>query len=105
MFANLRLKHGHVMAANCRRPSDSDDPTTWPESSIDLNEIIGNSNGTFVWGGEHFVLRADNPELHSQGNQMILTADLLTAETKWNHKVQLNLSERIVIRDGEFVYE
>ncbi|KAF9163134.1 hypothetical protein DFQ26_002888 [Actinomortierella ambigua] len=104
--ANICLKQGHFLTANCKRINDSDDPSTWPESSIDINEYIGNVNGAFVWGGEHFVLTADDLHVGLQGDSIILTANLLIlSEKKWNNKVQLNLSERIVIKDGEFTFQ
>ncbi|KAG8413082.1 hypothetical protein J3459_015809 [Metarhizium acridum] len=43
---NIWLEDGHILHADCQ-----DDDGNWNESTIDLNEFIGNSDGWFEWDG------------------------------------------------------
>lgn len=40
------LENGHILHAQCR-----DTDGNWKDSTIDLNQFIGNSDGWFVWDG------------------------------------------------------
>lgn len=43
---NIWLEDGHILHAECAYGDDE-----WQESTIDLNDFVGNSDGWFVWNG------------------------------------------------------
>lgn len=43
---NIWLEDGHILHAECAYGDDE-----WNESTIDLNDFVGNSDGWFVWNG------------------------------------------------------
>ncbi|MCJ1400071.1 hypothetical protein MMC11_003274 [Xylographa trunciseda] len=63
------LTDGHVLTTT----ATSADGTTSLTSSLDLNTVVGNVNGTFSWGGTNFSQGAQNVEI-TDGFQ--LEADL-----------------------------
>ncbi len=44
---NIRLDDGHILRAELANGDGE-----WIEAEIDLDGIIGNTNGSFEWGGE-----------------------------------------------------
>lgn len=63
------LTDGHILTTT----ATSTDGTTSLTSSLDLNTVVGNVNGTFSWGGTNFSQGAQNIEV-TDGFQ--LEADL-----------------------------
>ncbi|KAJ5272412.1 hypothetical protein N7478_007537 [Penicillium angulare] len=76
------------------------------ESTLDLNQVIGNNDGNFQWGGENFADSASDIELHREGDDdvPVLRANLGTIDGDEN-AADINLGERIANEDGELVFK
>ncbi|KAL2142880.1 hypothetical protein VTI28DRAFT_648 [Corynascus sepedonium] len=78
------------------------DTGEYVEAEYDLDEIIGNRNGQFTWGGVDFSSSASDVTL-SLGADPILRATLINFEGN-RVTAEIDLSERIGNEDGEFVF-
>ncbi|KAJ5116171.1 Cyanovirin-N [Penicillium angulare] len=95
---NLRLERRYDLRATLK-----DDEGRPRESSIDLDEIIGQYNGKFVWGGQGFHRTAGKVDLVIENGRPILYARLRDFHRYWSDE-KLDLSERIVNNHGYFQY-
>ncbi|KAH8431914.1 CVNH domain-containing protein [Aspergillus melleus] len=76
------------------------------EASIDLNEYIGNNDGSFEWEGQNFSETAEDVEFHIEGDGEVpvLRAKLNNADGE-PVDADINLAERIVNDNGEFSFQ
>ncbi|KAL5362221.1 Cyanovirin-N [Aspergillus floccosus] len=97
---DIRLDDGHILVARL-----ADGEGEFHEVSIDLNEFLGNSEGSFEWGGENFSLSAEDIsfELEGDDNVPILRAKLANSEGE-HHDADVNLAERIGNENGSFAF-
>jgi hypothetical protein len=118
---SFELDDDHVLKAVLRNEDGNKN-----ESELDLNDIIGNSNGTvslpclrftswsteanhfigsFEWGGENFKDSADGIELHREGDEEvpILRAKLNNLDGD-EVDADINLAERITNDNGNLVF-
>ncbi|KAF3395799.1 Cyanovirin-N [Penicillium rolfsii] len=97
--SSIELEDGHILKATLRNEAGDE-----VESELDLNQIIGNDNGRFDWGGENFEHSAENIELtreeRDEGEPIpVLRAYLGTLDGE-NVPADINLAERITNDDG-----
>ncbi|EFY87369.1 hypothetical protein MAC_06604 [Metarhizium acridum CQMa 102] len=92
---NIWLEDGHILHADCQ-----DDDGNWNESTIDLNEFIGNSDGWFEWDGVNFSESAHDILL--DGSR--LTAEMGMVEGGNRERQGLELNDRIGNENGQLVY-
>ncbi|KAJ4126967.1 hypothetical protein NW768_008588 [Fusarium equiseti] len=69
----------------------------WVQSMINLDDIIGNIDGEFVWNGENFTHTANN--IHLDGS--VLTADLENNNGDFGSAQAIDLNEFIANINGE----
>ncbi|KAF2014478.1 CVNH domain-containing protein [Aaosphaeria arxii CBS 175.79] len=76
------------------------------EVEIELNDILGNENGSFLWGGGGFNDTAEDVHLSFEGddNWPILRARLQNEDGDFVD-ADVNLAERIGNNNGEFTFE
>ncbi|KAF2395997.1 CVNH domain-containing protein [Trichodelitschia bisporula] len=75
------------------------------DAEINLNDVLGNDNGYFTWGGQGFADSAENVTFSFEGDGVpILRAELRDAEGNLQYR-DINLSERIGNNDGGFYFE
>ncbi|KAE8167870.1 Cyanovirin-N [Aspergillus tamarii] len=76
------------------------------DASIDLNQHLGNSNGSFEWGGANFFETAENVHFNFEGddNVPILRAELQN-EAGELQPADVNLGERIINVNGQFEFQ
>ncbi|KAJ5669878.1 hypothetical protein N7462_010948, partial [Penicillium macrosclerotiorum] len=97
---SIELEEGHRLKATLRHGDDEE-----RDSELDLNDVIGNNNGEFVWGGENFKDSAENIEFHREGDDdvPVLRAVLYTIDGE-GVSADINLAERITNQDGHLVF-
>ncbi|KAL5114123.1 hypothetical protein ACEQ8H_008007 [Pleosporales sp. CAS-2024a] len=97
---DIRVDDGHLLRARLRRADGE-----WNDAEIDLNNHIGNDNGTFVWDGQNFSGSAENVHFSIEGDGQVpvLRATLFNADGNGEPR-DLNLSERISNNNGDFNY-
>jgi hypothetical protein len=97
---NIRVDDGHMLRATLFNADG--EPV---EAEFDLNSVIGNDNGTFVWGSGDFSGSAEEISFSLEGDESvpILRAILRDVEGNLEHR-DINLSERIGNDNGSFVF-
>ncbi|KAG0250474.1 hypothetical protein BG011_008320 [Mortierella polycephala] len=93
----ITLVDGHILSAHCRKANGE-----WNESKIDLNDFIGNEDGSFEWNGVNFSQTARDTSL-LLGDEAKIVADLQSRDQHLK-KSTLNLDERITNVDGRLVF-
>ncbi|KAG5982457.1 hypothetical protein E4U55_001860 [Claviceps digitariae] len=93
---DLWLEDSHILHASCRDLEDN-----FQDSSLDLNQVLGNENGYFRWGGEDFAMTASEVELDGS----VLSAIMLTEEGEPRERQGIDLNEHIGNENGRLVYE
>lgn len=98
---DIVIEDNHILKAQLRNEDDE-----LVESTIDLNEYLGNNGGVFEWDGENFSESAEDVEfsIEGDGEVPVLRALLGNGEEE-TVEADINLSERIVNENGEFVYQ
>ncbi|OQE35390.1 hypothetical protein PENCOP_c013G07719 [Penicillium coprophilum] len=98
--SNIELEDGHILKAVLRN-EDGDEE----ESTLDLNDHIGNDNGQFQWEGGDFQSSADDISLELEGDDdlPILRATLNDVDGE-GQPADINLSERIGNDNGRLVF-
>ncbi|OQE82289.1 hypothetical protein PENNAL_c0037G05506 [Penicillium nalgiovense] len=98
--SEIELEDGHILKAVLRN-EDGDEQ----ESTLDLNEHIGNDNGQFHWDGGDFHSSAEDVSLEREGDDdvPILRARLHDVEGELQD-ADINLAERIGNDNGELVF-
>ncbi|KAJ6017473.1 Cyanovirin-N [Penicillium sp. IBT 35674x] len=77
-----------------------DEDGNWLATEINLDEIIGNGDGMFVWDSVNVSQSAKN--IHLEGTT--LTADLRTADGGYRERQSIDLNERIGNDNGNLVF-
>ncbi|KAJ5563023.1 Cyanovirin-N [Penicillium sp. DV-2018c] len=97
---SIELEDGHILKAVLHN-DDGDEQ----ESTLDLNDHIGNDNGHFQWEGGNFQASAEDITFDREGDDGIpvLRAILHDVEGE-GHPADINLSERIGNSNGTLVF-
>ncbi|CAI7629395.1 hypothetical protein PCG10_008413 [Penicillium crustosum] len=97
---HIELEDGHILKAVLRN-EDGDEE----ESTIDLNDHIGNDNGQFHWDGGDFHSSADDVRFDREGDDgvPVLRATLRDVDGE-GHDADINLAERIGNDNGHLVF-
>ncbi|KAK4132230.1 CVNH domain-containing protein, partial [Trichocladium antarcticum] len=98
---DIRVDDGHILRARLQNTNGEE-----VDAEIDLNQCIGNNDGTFEWDGEGFAGSAENINFSLEGDDSvpILRASLRNVEGDLVD-ADINLSERIGNNDGNFSFE
>ncbi|GAB1316804.1 hypothetical protein MFIFM68171_07014 [Madurella fahalii] len=98
--SNIRVDGGHILKATLRAADGSEVNTTF-----DLNDIIGNNDGRFEWGGENFSHSAENINFSIEGDECVPVLRAALKDRK-GELVQddINLAERISNENGSFSF-
>ncbi|KAK3683308.1 CVNH domain-containing protein [Podospora appendiculata] len=76
------------------------------DAELDLNSILGNNDGTFVWADEGFARTAEEIHFTIEGGDNV---PILRAQLRNNggelQQADINLAERIGNDHGKFVFE
>ncbi|KAJ3546967.1 hypothetical protein NM208_g1738 [Fusarium decemcellulare] len=93
------VEDGHILKAQLASGDD------WVDAEFDLNTVLGNSGGSFEWGGENFADSAEDISFELEGDDGIpvLRASLGGGDDE-RYDADINLSEHIANVDGEFQY-
>ncbi|KAK4151730.1 Cyanovirin-N [Chaetomidium leptoderma] len=96
----IRVDDGHILRARLENSGGQ-----MVDAEIDLNQFIGNDNGSFQWEGENFSHSAEDISFSIEGDASvpILRAQLKNMEGGFNW-ADINLSERIGNEDGRFEF-
>ena len=97
---DIRVEDGHMLRATLFNANG--EPV---EAEFDLNSVIGNDNGNFVWGSGDFSGSAEEISFSLEGvdSVPILRANLADVEGNFEHR-DINLAERIGNDNGNFVF-
>ncbi|KAE8163790.1 Cyanovirin-N [Aspergillus tamarii] len=97
----VNIRDGHILFARLRNEEGE-----FQDSEINLNEFLGNNNGSFEWEGENFAESAEDISfaIEGDGEVPVLRALLLNGDGE-PVEDDINLSERVFNRNGEFVFE
>ncbi|KAJ4295453.1 hypothetical protein N0V90_007465 [Kalmusia sp. IMI 367209] len=97
----IRVEDNHILKARLQRADGE-----WQDAEIDLNNHIGNENGSFFWDGENFADSASDVHfaIEGDGEVPVLRATLLNEEGEKGIQRDLNLAERISNNDGNFSF-
>jgi hypothetical protein len=91
----IKLISGGVIGATCKTATGG-----LNNSALDLNQVLGNNNGFFSWGGKDFEASARNISLSGS----TLKAELRRIDGSWAWS-SVNLDERITNSDGNLKYQ
>ncbi|CAG8315683.1 unnamed protein product [Penicillium salamii] len=97
---DIELDDDHILKATLRDENGDEQ-----KSELNLNEIIGNNDGQFAWGGGGFLDSADDIsfELEGDDNVPVLRAKLKDVEGE-EHDADINLAECIGNDNGQLVF-
>ncbi|OHW97947.1 CVNH domain-containing protein [Colletotrichum incanum] len=97
---NIRVDDGHILRAQLHNGNGDA-----VDAELNLNDVLGNSNGSFEWGGAGFADSAEDIHFSLEGddNVPILRARLFNVEGE-AIDADVNLSERIGNNDGNFTF-
>ncbi|KAF6818380.1 cyanovirin-n family protein [Colletotrichum plurivorum] len=97
---NIRVDDGHILRAELANGDGE-----WQETEVNLNDFIGNNNGSFEWGGAGFADSAEDIHFSLEGddNVPILRARLFNVEGE-AIDADVNLAERIGNDNGNFSF-
>ncbi len=90
---NIRLHYRNILLADCRTIDG-----TYRFSSLDLDTLLGNIDGKFVWGKQGFSQSAREVTLEGT----VLTADLMNTAGAW---VSASADLSAFIRNNDGVLE
>jgi len=98
---NIELD-GSTLSTKCQKMNGDSQQT-----SIDLNQYIGNLDGKLSWGDENFSKTCKNTGLAQLLNtkQLILVAECQSADRKSYYPSELELDAHITNYDGTLEYE
>jgi hypothetical protein len=93
-----RLDDGHILRARLQKADGE-----WVDAEINLNDVIGNDDGSFEWDGVNFSESANNITFAIEGDDAVpvLRATLTNREGD-GVNADINLGERIQNIDGAF---
>ncbi|TDZ34327.1 Cyanovirin-N-like protein [Colletotrichum trifolii] len=96
----IRVDDGHILRAQLANGDGE-----WNDVEVNLNDFLGNDNGSFQWGGQGFSNSAEDIHFTLEGddNVPILRARLFNLEGE-AVDADVNLSERVGNDNGNFVF-
>ncbi|KAL2257996.1 hypothetical protein VTK26DRAFT_8855 [Humicola hyalothermophila] len=99
--SDIRVENGHILKARLRNVDGGE-----VDAEINLNDFIGNNDGSFEWGGVNFSESAEDISFSLEGDDSVpvLRANLRTIEGESVHR-DINLAERISNENGTFVFQ
>ncbi|KNG91607.1 cyanovirin-N [Aspergillus nomiae NRRL 13137] len=97
---DIEIRDNHILFALLRNEEGE-----LQESEIDLDEFLGNNDGSFEWDGENFSGSAENVrfEIEGDGEVPVLRAGLFNQNGE-SVESDVNLSERVINENGAFVF-
>ncbi|KAK1971051.1 CVNH domain-containing protein [Colletotrichum sublineola] len=96
---DIRVDDGHMLRA--RLFNEGGDAV---DAEYNLNDCLGNSNGSFEWGGNNFAASAEDIRFTIEGEGVpILRARLFTVDGEAIDR-DVNLAERIGNDNGRFIF-
>ncbi|KAJ5641958.1 hypothetical protein N7490_005958, partial [Penicillium lividum] len=97
--SSIELEDDHILKATLRNEDGNEEEVT-----LDLNDIIGNNDGHFCWGGGNFKESANEIYISIEGDGIpVLRAKLINIEGE-GIDADINLAERISNDNGELVF-
>ncbi|KAL3418426.1 CVNH domain-containing protein [Phlyctema vagabunda] len=98
--AEFRIEDNHILRARL-----ANEHGEHVDAEIDLDQFVGNSDGSFEWGSSGFSSSAENVSFQIEGGGQVpvLRASLRNVDGEFVER-DLNLSERVENRNGQFVY-
>ncbi|KAE8362532.1 Cyanovirin-N [Aspergillus caelatus] len=98
---DIEIRDGHILFAKL-----TNEEGELQDSEINLNDFLGNNDGHFEWDGGNFSETAEDVRFEIEGDDEvpILRAVLFNGEGE-PVESDVNLSERVFNRNGEFVFE
>ncbi|KAI9931479.1 hypothetical protein ASPWEDRAFT_37718 [Aspergillus wentii DTO 134E9] len=98
---DIEIRDNHILVARLQNEEGE-----FVDADIDLDEHIGNDEGSFVWDGGSFSESAEDVEfaIEGDGEVPVLRGKLSNSEGEMSDS-DLNLSERIINVNGEFIYQ
>ncbi|OQE24896.1 hypothetical protein PENFLA_c009G03944 [Penicillium flavigenum] len=98
--SHIELEDGHILKAVLRNEEGDEQ-----ESTLDLNDHIGNDNGQFHWDGGDFYSSAEDVSFDREGDDEtpVLRARLHDVEGELQD-ADINLAERIGNDNGNLVF-
>ncbi|KAJ0416325.1 Cyanovirin-N [Aspergillus carlsbadensis] len=97
---NISVEDGHRLVAELQN-EDGD----YVHAELNLDDVLGNDDGSFQWGGGGFSHSAEDTSFDLEGDDdvPILRASLRNADGD-EVSADVNLSERIGNDNGSFVF-
>ncbi|KAJ5182481.1 hypothetical protein N7492_000097 [Penicillium capsulatum] len=97
---SIELDDGHILKVTLLDGEGEEQ-----EVEVDLNNHIGNDNGSFYWDGENFSESAEDIELHREGDDdaPILRAKLGNLDGE-QVDGDINLAERFANNNGQLEF-
>ncbi|OGM46109.1 cyanovirin-N [Aspergillus bombycis] len=97
---DIEIRDNHILFARLK-----DEDGEFQESEINLDDFLGNNDGSFEWDGENFSGSAENVrfEIEGDGEVPVLRADLFN-ESGEAVGSDVNLSERVINENGHFAF-
>ncbi|KAA8643636.1 CVNH domain-containing protein [Aspergillus tanneri] len=98
---DIRIEDNHILVAQLMAEDGE-----MRESFIDLDNFIGNNNGSFEWDGQNFSNSASDVRFEIEGGAdvPVLRAMLINIEDELVD-ADINLAERIVNDKGDLVFQ
>ncbi|KAF9349499.1 hypothetical protein BGX34_001763 [Mortierella sp. NVP85] len=95
---NITLVDGHILSAKCQAADGH-----WQDASLDLDQFLGNEDGSFDFEGVNFSETAQNARIQADQANVSIVARLQRRDGSWADAPAVNLSERIENQNGELV--
>ncbi|KAK4128849.1 Cyanovirin-N [Parathielavia appendiculata] len=97
---DIRVDDGHILRARLTNLNGEE-----VDAELDLNDYIGNNDGSFEWGGVNFSESAEDITFSLEGGDSVpvLRAGLRNADGELVYR-DINLAERIHNNDGSFYF-
>ncbi|PLB45250.1 Cyanovirin-N [Aspergillus steynii IBT 23096] len=98
---DIQIEDNHILVAKL-----ANEDGEMQDASIDLDEFIGNNDGSFEWDGQNFSETAEDVEfsIEGDGEVPVLRAKLNNAEGE-QVEADINLGERVVNNNGAFEFQ
>ncbi|KAM0553272.1 hypothetical protein ACHAPJ_007562 [Fusarium lateritium] len=95
---NITLVDGHILKAELSNGEE------WVEAEYDLNEVLGNDEGSFSWGGSSYTDSAEDIYLELEGDSFPILKATLSNSDGETFAAYVNLGDYISNNGGEFGY-
>lgn len=91
----IAISPDSILSAQCRRCNGE-----WQESSIRLNDFLGNEDGSFLLGDRDFSKTAKDIKVEQSNDSSVLHANLRKRDWSWQ-EATIDLDTFITNKDGE----